>query len=160
MPLSHPPACADNLHQTIRNAVATSLTSHSQPLLRNMSVPFNGIMKVQTMGWTFHPKTHGAALGLITLVTVVTVGFGVFALMEPNNQKSVPTTTSVGDSYQKGSIQVPVFDPTNLMDVLVASSRGPGSLSDALLHCKTEGDRDRLKVGITLTDKGHELDTS
>ncbi|KAN0088890.1 hypothetical protein V8E55_005947 [Tylopilus felleus] len=160
MPLSHPPACADNLHQTIRNAVATSLTSHSQPLLRNMTVPFNGIMKVQTMGWTFHPKTHGAALGLITLVTVVTVGFGVFALMEPNNQKSVPTTTSVGDSYQKGSIQVPVFDPTNLMDVLVASSRGPGSLSDALLHCKTEEDRDRLKVGITLTDKGHELDTS
>ena len=111
------------------------------PLPHNMTVAFDGTIEVATMGWTFHLKTHGISLAVITLITIGTISFGVFALIEPGYHKLI---LGPRDS----------FSPTNLKDVLVALS--VANLSDAVTNCQceTEGDRDQLVIGVAANDKG------
>lgn len=99
-------------------------------------------MNVHTMGWTFHLRTHGIPLAVITLVTIATTASGTYALMEANRQNPV------WDTFLKDSVVV--LDPTNLMDVLVASSTG--SLASALSQCEFDEDRENLWVGLGVVE--------
>ena len=103
-----------------------------------MTIPFSGTMNVHTMGWTFHLRTHGISLAVITLVTIATTASGTYALMEANRQNPV------WDTFLKDSMIA--LDPTDLMDVLVASSTG--SLANALSQCEFDEDRENLWVGL------------
>ena len=95
-------------------------------------------MNVHTMGWTFHLRTHGISLAVITLVTIATIASGTYALMEANRHQLAR------DTFQKDNVIV--LDATNLMDVLVASSTG--SLASALSQCEFDEDRENLWVEL------------
>ena len=99
-------------------------------------------MAVQTIGWKTHPRTHSVALAVITLVTVVTVASGIYALLEAQRQNAdldPPQRTATSE-----------FDPTNLTEVLVASSMG--SLAKALSQPEDEDYRDHLMVELYMTE--------
>ncbi|KAN0100221.1 hypothetical protein V8E55_000205 [Tylopilus felleus] len=113
----------------------------------NMTVPITGTMTVQVVGWQFHPRTHGIALAVITMITAVTAAAGIFALLEANSQKTGR------DSLQRGSAAG--FDPTNLMDVLVASSNG--SLASALSQPSDEKEREKMVVELGVTVEGQSM---
>ncbi|KAN0076797.1 hypothetical protein V8E55_010652 [Tylopilus felleus] len=94
-------------------APALTLESEGQGPPDNMTIPFTGTVTVVLVGWISNPRTHCIALGVITLVTIMTVVSGSFALPEANKEKTV-----------RDSLDIAGFDPTSLMDVLVASSMG------------------------------------
>ena len=98
-------------------------------------------MSVQTIGWKAHPRTHGIALAVITLVTVVTVISGIYALW-----KARPHETATSG-----------FDPTSLTDVLMASSMG--SLANELSQPKDKDHPDHLKVNLDMTGGHYVLNT-
>ncbi|KAF8142080.1 hypothetical protein EV363DRAFT_1150848 [Boletus edulis] len=136
-------------HQQRERAVATYTLTHTDtghPLPEDMTIPFNGTMHVHTVGWRFHPRTHSISLAAITLVTGVTAASGMFALMQM--LRGFGTGTGTGIS----TINIVALDPTNLMDLLVASSMG--SLANALSQCEVEEDRENLRVELTVTDEG------
>ena len=120
------------------------LRGSEQSLPNNMTTPFNGTMNVVTIGWTFHQRTHGVALAAITLVTLVTASFGIFALVEANSRNAVH------DPPRKGGTVA--FNPTDMVDVLMASSTG--NLLDALSQRKVKKDSENLRVRLAVTDEG------
>ena len=102
-------------------------------------------MTVQTIAWKTNPRTHGASLAVITLITVVTVASGIYALLEAQRSNT--------DHDPPQRIATSEFDPTNLADVLVASSMG--SLAKALSHQPNGEDyRDHLMVELDMTPEG------
>ncbi|KAN0088712.1 hypothetical protein V8E55_005769 [Tylopilus felleus] len=134
----------EQLGSVIRgNIYAYQWSQHAQqPFPDNMTVPISGIMAVQTIGWKTHPRTHSVALAVITLVTVVTVASGIYALLEAQRQNAdldPPQRTATSE-----------FDPTNLTEVLVASSMG--SLAKALSQPEDEDYRDHLMVELYMTE--------
>ena len=90
-----------------------TLESEGQGPPDNMTIPYTGTVTVVLIGWISNPQTHCIALGVITLVTIMTVVSGGFALLEVNKQKTVCD-----------SLDIAGFNPTSLMDILVASSMG------------------------------------
>ncbi|KAF8127421.1 hypothetical protein EV363DRAFT_1515309 [Boletus edulis] len=159
-------------HQQRERAVATYTLTHTDtghPLPEDMTIPFNGTMHVHTVGWQFHPRTHSISLAAITLVTGVTAASGIFALADRRHwqgRKPGPGSTrpgirdplhwqmlrGFGTGTGIGTIHIVALDPTNLMDLLVASSTG--SLANALSQCEVEEDRENLRVELTVTDEG------
>ena len=144
----YPPVLANNVQQMLRRT-ATQLLEYrlNGQVPDNMTVPITGTMTVQVVGWQFHPRTHGIALAVITMITVVTAAAGIFALLEANSQKTGR------DSLQRGSAAG--FDPTNLMDVLVASSNG--SLASALSQPSDEKEREKMVVELGVTVEGQSM---
>ena len=120
------------------------LSPDGEPLPDDMSIQISGTMNVQTVGWKLHPRTHGIALAVITIVTMVTAAAGIFAIVETNRHEAAR------ESLQRGSFAE--FDPTNLMDVLVASSMG--NLGEALSQPMSEEHRKKLTVELSVTDGG------
>ncbi|KAN0088724.1 hypothetical protein V8E55_005781 [Tylopilus felleus] len=139
---SHPPIMANNVQQNIRGGIINSL--HGQSLPSNMSIPISGTMNVQTMGWQLNPKTHSIAITVITLVTIMTVVVGTTALLEANHEGVIRDAL-------RGNTGT--FNPTNLVEVLLASSMG--GLSSALAQCKTPEERERLMAKLAVTREGH-----
>ncbi|KAN0076799.1 hypothetical protein V8E55_010654 [Tylopilus felleus] len=127
---------------SIRADLMGMLESEGQGLPDNMTIPFTGTMNVALVGQKFNLRTHGIALGLVTLVTIMTTMSGGFALLEANKQKMVR------DSLERGSAAR--FDPTSLMDVLVVSSMG--NLASVLSEHKAEEDLKELVVKLGVTD--------
>ena len=111
-----------------------TLESEGQDLPDNMTIPYTGTRTVEHVGWITNVRTHGIALGVITLVTIMTVVSGVFALMEANKEKTV-----------RNSLEIARFNPTSLMDVLVASSMG--NLASVLSERAAEEDRKAEEEG-------------
>ncbi|KAG6374667.1 hypothetical protein JVT61DRAFT_4034 [Boletus reticuloceps] len=168
--------------QQRERAVATYTLTHTgtghHHLPEDMTIPFNGTMYVHTVGWRFHPRTHSISLAAITLVTGVTAASGMFALMQAKarladcwhwqGRKPGPGSTrpgirdplqmprGIGTGTGIGTSTIHIvrvaLDPTNLMDLLVASSTG--SLANALSQCEVEEDRENLRVELTVTDEG------
>ncbi|KAN0088707.1 hypothetical protein V8E55_005764 [Tylopilus felleus] len=124
--------------------VTSFLSPDGEPLPDDMSIQISGTMNVQTVGWKLHPRTHGIALAVITIVTMVTAAAGIFAIVETNRHEAAR------ESLQRGSFAE--FDPTNLMDVLVASSMG--NLGEALSQPMSEEHRKKLTVELSVTDGG------
>ena len=119
-----------------------TLESEGQGLSDDMTIPFTGTMNVALVGQKFNLRIHGIALGLVTLVTIMMTMSGSFALLEANKQKMVR------DSLERGSAAR--FDPTSLMDVLVASSMG--NLASVLSEHEAEEDLKELVVKLGVTD--------
>ena len=111
-----------------------TLESKGLDLPDNMTIPYTGMVTVILVGWITNVQTHGIALGVITLVTIMTVVSGGFALLEVNKEKTVHS-----------SLEIARFNPTNLMDVLVASSIG--NLASVLSECAVEEDRKAEEEG-------------
>ena len=139
---SHPPIMANNVQQNTRGGIINSLDG--QPIPSNMSIPISGIMNVQTMGWQLNPKTHCIAITVITLVAIMTVLTGTIALLEAN-QDGILHDALRGNTH--------TFNPTNLVEVLLASSMG--GLSSALRQCRTPEERENLMVKLAVTRAGH-----
>ena len=127
---TYPPINADNMRLDLLNM----LESEGQDLPDNMTIPFTLTMHVERAGWISNPRTHSPALGVITLVTIMTVVSGGSALLEANKEKMV-----------RNSLEIAKFDPTSLMDVLVVSSMG--NLASVLLECVAEEDRKAEEEG-------------
>ena len=139
---SHPPIMANNVQQNIRGGIINSL--HGQSLPSNMSIPISGTLNVQTVGWQLNPKTHSIAITVITLVAIMTVVAGTAALLEAN-QEGILHDTLRGNTH--------TFNPTNLVEVLLASSMG--GLSSALRQCETPEECEKLMVKLAVTKAGH-----
>jgi hypothetical protein len=129
---------------TMRASFLQLFIAEGQPAPDNMTIPITGTMSVQTVGWKFHPRTHGIAVAVIMLVTAATLASGAFALLEAN-QEMVLHRRRTGGARP--------FNPTNLIDFLLASSMG--SLADRLSQCKNEEEREKLVVGLNLSNEGH-----
>lgn len=117
----------------------------------DLTVPFHGTRNVHTLGWTFHPRTHGPSLAAITLVTALTVVAGAFAMM--------PTDLYDGESKKRmQGASAHSFNPTDTMDVLLASSGG--DLGKVLSELDRDYDQDnhdfdeRLKIVLGMTESG------
>ena len=124
----------------------------------NVTIPFHGTRIVQAVGWTFHLRTHGPSLAAITLVTLLTLAAGVFAMMPIDHYEG---------ANKNRKLQAPLahaFNPTATMDILLASSAGDLakvlSESDCDPYCTHLGDRDhydhdaRFSIVLGKTDKG------
>ncbi|KAF8415708.1 hypothetical protein L210DRAFT_983668 [Boletus edulis BED1] len=123
----------------------------------------NGTVTVQTIGWTFHLRTHGPSLAAITLVTALTVAAGIFAMMPINHYNGAGQTGRLQEASPGW------FNPTGTIDVLLASSAGDlarvlsGSDGD-YDHSNDTGGNDgahdrhgvdeRLGIMLEKTDKG------
>ncbi|KAN0088824.1 hypothetical protein V8E55_005881 [Tylopilus felleus] len=113
------------------------------PIPENMTIPITGTMSVQTIGWQFHAGTHGVAITIIMLVTAATLVFGIFALLEINQDM-------IRQRQQTGGVRT--FSPTNLIDFLFASSMG--NFADRVSQCRNEDERENLMVGLAVSDGG------
>ncbi|KAN0088713.1 hypothetical protein V8E55_005770 [Tylopilus felleus] len=134
----------EQMGSVIRGSINSYQYQVQQPFPDNMTIPISGIMAVQTIGWETHPRTHGVALAVITLVTIVTVASGTYALLEARRQNA--------DHDPPQRIATSGFNPTNLTEVLVASSMG--SLANALSQPK---DEDHLMVELDMTPEGQSV---
>ena len=138
-----------------------TLESEGLDLPDNMTIPYTGTVTVVLVSWITNVWTHGIALGVITLVTIMTVVSGGFALLEANKEKTVCS-----------SLEIARFNPTNLMDVLVALSIGnlASVLSERAVEedCKAEEEgkaekerrakeeleREKLVIKLLVTEGG------
>ena len=115
---------------------------------------FYATANVHTFGWTFHLRTHGPSLAAITIVTLLTVAAGAFAMMPIDRYKGASTNQELRVAAAHA------FNPTVTMDVLLASSAGGLArvLSESI-EAK-EGDHDHgreeglgIVLGMTATGK-------
>ena len=121
----------------MRFDLLNTLESEGWDLFDNMTIRYNGTRRVEHVGWISNARTHGIALGVITLVTIMTVVSGGFALREANKEKTVRDSLEIGSAAR--------FEPTSLMDVLVALSMG--NLASVLSERAAEEDRKAEEEG-------------
>ncbi|KAG8221745.1 hypothetical protein J3R82DRAFT_2035 [Butyriboletus roseoflavus] len=117
------------------------------------TVPFYGTMNVHTFGWTFHLRTHGPSLTAITAVTALTLAAGAFAMM--------PIDRYDGASKKLQAATAHSFDPTQTMDVLLASTAGDLARVLSESDCDnrhrnhdTHGHDEDLRIVLGITEKG------
>ncbi|KAF8556877.1 hypothetical protein OG21DRAFT_1482657 [Imleria badia] len=131
--------------------VANNSTGNSSSV-----VQFNGTVNVHTIGWTFHLRTQGPSLIAITLVTLLTVAAGAFAMMPVDHYEGASTNRRL----QAASAHA--FDPTAIIDVLLASSAGDLARVLSESDCQIGGKEDHhghhgqegLKIVLGVTNTG------